>query len=251
MTHYLMGGTTLGYIIDGFIVFLIVSLILSFILRTKKAISIFICLIILGGLYALAYNFEWKASELLIGIVIFYLPFFAIVLLAPELKKYMDTFKRSDSKDGELINSSENTKRSIVEAIEYLSLRKIGAIVTLEKYNSLDQYSERAIRMNSDVSKELLINIFIPNTPLHDGAVIIRGNKIRCAGAYYVLTQAETSDKTMGSRHRAALGISEISDSLTIVASEETGKISIAIEGIMISISDKEKLLEYIEMFMR
>ncbi len=133
---------------------------------------------------------------------------------------------------------------------EYLSKRRIGALITIEKHNSLDQYAEKAIQLNSDVSKELLINIFTPNTPLHDGAVIIRGNKIRCAGAYYVLTKHEDLDKTTGSRHRAGLGISEVTDSLTVIVSEETGNISIASEGFMIKILDRSKLMEYLDMFL-
>ena len=95
-----------------------------------------------------------------------------------------------------------------------------------------------------------IINIFTPYTPLHDGAVIIKGNKIRCAGAYYVLSTREISDKTVGSRHRAALGIAEVTDSVTIVVSEETGKVSITYSGIIISISDRDKLLEYLDLAM-
>ncbi len=106
--------------------------------------------------------------------------------------------------------------------------------------------------MNSDVSKEVLINIFTPNTPLHDGAVIIRGgDQILCAGAYFVLSDNQNYDKTMGSRHRAGLGISEITDSLTILVSEETGNTSVAIEGILLKMNDREKLLEYLNMFMK
>ena len=111
-------------------------------------------------------------------------------------------------------------------------------------------HPEKAIVMNAEISKELLINIFSPLTPLHDGAVIIKGNKIRCAGAYYVLSTRETLDKTVGSRHRAALGIAEVTDSITIVVSEETGKISITYSGIIITITDKDKLLEYIDLAM-
>ena len=171
--------------------------------------------------------------------------------MAPEIRKALEGVWRSSNKGEVLVSSNEQTKKAIADAAEFLSLRKIGAIITIEKYNSLDQYAEKAIQMNSDVSKELLINIFSPLTPLHDGAVIIRGDKIRCAGAYYVLTETNNFDKTMGSRHRAALGISEVSDSLTVVVSEETGSISITLEGIMLKVSDKEKLLEYIDMFMK
>ena len=134
----------------------------------------------------------------------------------------------------------------------YLSKKRIGALITIEKHNSLDQFASKAITIDSEVSKELIINIFTPYTPLHDGAVIIRGNRIRCAGAYYNLTDNQDDiDKTTGSRHRAALGISEVTDSLTVCVSEETGDISLATEGLMIEANDKNKLLEYLDLFLQ
>jgi len=115
---------------------------------------------------------------------------------------------------------------------------------------SLEQYSERAITLNSDVSKELLEQIFIKDSPLHDGGVIIRGNKIICAAAYYTLTQDQTIDKTVGSRHRAGMGISEISDSVTIIVSEETGNIHFAHSGFMEITSTKNELFEYLDLYL-
>ncbi|UKI48787.1 MAG: DNA integrity scanning protein DisA nucleotide-binding domain protein [Clostridium sp.] len=157
-----------------------------------------------------------------------------LLFLAPEIRRELDFSGKMDGKGEAMLSSNDFTKNAIADATMYLSSHKIGALITIEKHNSLDQYAEKAIQLNSDVSKELLINIFTPNTPLHDGAVIIRGNKIRCAGAYYVLTKHEDLDKTTGSRHRAGLGISEVTDSLTVIVSEETGNISIASEGFMI-----------------
>ena len=98
--------------------------------------------------------------------------------------------------------------------------------------------------------RELLEQIFIKDSPLHDGGVIIRGNKIVCAGAYYVLTQDDTLDKTVGSRHRAAVGVSEITDSLTIVVSEETGRIHVANAGFMKNMDSKNEFLEYLNLFL-
>lgn len=178
-------------------------------------------------------------------------PLALIIILAPDIRKSLESIWRADPKRDVSVSSSDYTKKSIVDAVFYLADRKIGALITIEKHNSLDQYAEKAVNLNSDVSTELLINIFSPLTPLHDGAVIIRGDKIRCAASYFVLTETSNVDKTLGSRHRAALGISEISDSLTVVVSEETGNISITIEGIMLKVGDKEKLLEYIDMFMK
>jgi diadenylate cyclase len=132
-----------------------------------------------------------------------------------------------------------------------LSQQKTGALITIEKHNTLEQYAERAVVLNSRVTKELLINIFTPRTPLHDGAVIIRGDQILCAGAYFILSDSGNVESTTGSRHRAGLGISEVTDSLTIIVSEETGNISIAVEGILLKNNDRDKLLEFLDTFMR
>ena len=97
------------------------------------------------------------------------------------------------------VSSTESTREAIADAVFHMSSTKVGALITIEQHNSLDQYAERAIQLNSDISKELLEQIFIKDSPLHDGGVIIRGNKIVCAGAYYVLTQDDRLDKTVGS----------------------------------------------------
>lgn len=246
-------------ILDIYIVFLVVFFVLSIVLKNKK---IFMYALFCGMLLGISYLAEYlpglRMSKWIFtdyyknGLNLrLYLPFIFIVLIAKELSHELDNIRPQEIGTIRSISSSQNSKTAIIDAVFYLAERKIGAIITLEKHNSLDQYAERAIQMNSDISREILINIFEPNTPLHDGAVIIRGDKIRCAGAYFVLTQAESYDKTMGSRHRAALGISEITDALTVVCSEETGNISITAEGIMLRVNDREKLVEYIDIFMK
>lgn len=250
----------LWIILDVYIVFVVVLFILSIVLKNKKIFiySLF-CGVVLAIAILIGYAPEgklkmakWLFTDQEHGINLrFYIPFLFIVLIGKELRLELDNIRPQEIGTIRTISSSQSSKGAIIDAVYYLAERKIGAIITIEKHNSLDQYAEKAIQMNSDISKELLINIFEPNTPLHDGAVIIRGDKIRCAGAYYVLTQSESGDKTMGSRHRAALGISEVSDALTIVCSEETGHISITTEGIMLRVSDREKLVEYIDMFLK
>ena len=245
-------------ILDIYIIFVVFLFILSIVLKNKK---IFVYSLFCGVVLAIAILVEKAPSGRLKmakwlftgeGINLrFYIPFLFMVLIGHELRLELDSIRPQEIGTIRTISSSQSSKGAIIDAVYYLAERKIGAIITIEKHNSLDQYAEKAIQMNSDISKELLINIFEPNTPLHDGAVIIRGDKIRCAGAYYVLTQSESGDKTMGSRHRAALGISEVSDALTIVCSEETGHISITTEGIMIRIQDREKLVEYLDMFLK
>lgn len=204
--------------------------------------------------YVLAYianRLDLLISNQIFSYLAQWLPVLMIVIMAPDIRRSLEIVWKADTRNDILVMGSEKTKLSIVDAAIYLSSQHIGALITIEKHNTLDQYSERAIIMNSDVSKEVLINIFTPNTPLHDGAVIIRGDSILCAGAYFVLSDNQNFDKTMGSRHRAGLGISEITDSMTVIVSEETGHISIAIEGIMLKINDRDKLMEYVNMFMK
>ena len=141
----------------------------------------------------------------------------------------------------------DNIKIELIKSIDHLSGKKIGALITFEKNTSMDEYISNAFKIEAPLNSELLSSIFYPNTPLHDGAVIIRRNKIVCAGAYYPPTERLDIPKQLGSRHRAAIGISEISDSLTIIVSEETGNISISVDGYLDLDISKESLLLYLE----
>ena len=116
-------------------------------------------------------------------------------------------------------------------ALEYLKKNRIGAIIVIERDTSLLNYIEKAKKIYADISNELLCSIFFPDNPLHDGGVIIQGNKITCAGAVFPTTVDMKFSKRLGTRHRAAIGISEESDAIAIIVSEETGRVSVAIEG--------------------
>src|SRR5204862_930336 len=123
---------------------------------------------------------------------------------------------------------------SISQSIYRMSERRIGSLVLLENQDSLDEYANKAVILNAQFSPELLESIFITTTPLHDGAVIIRGTSILSAATILPLADDSTQlSKSMGTRHRAGLGISQLTDALIIVVSEESGKVSIAREGIM------------------
>ncbi|KXT29283.1 disA bacterial checkpoint controller nucleotide-binding family protein [Candidatus Phytoplasma oryzae] len=173
-----------------------------------------------------------------------------IIVKAPYLRFHLQNFSKFWNKSKSFIMGNKDTQKNIIEAVTELAKMKIGALITIEKYNSLEQYAQKAILIDGVVSKELLINIFLPNSPLHDGAVIIRGDKILSAGSYFILSEKQNFEKTTGSRHRAALGISENSDSMSIIVSEETGQISIASEGIMLKMNDKNQIQEYLSIFM-
>ncbi len=249
----IFGVTIWRFLLDVYIVFIIAILVIKILITNRKMFSIALIFLVLVGLYYLVHSpyIQLPVSSNILKYLITYSPLIIIIIMSPDIRRSIDLIWKSDTKNETVIMGSEHTKVNIIEAVMELSLHRTGALITIEKHNTLDQYAEKAIMMNSEVSKELLVNIFTPLTPLHDGAVIIRGDKILCAGAYFVLTENQSYEKTMGSRHRAGLGISELTDSLTILVSEETGGISIAIEGILLKMNSREKLTEYLNMFMK
>lgn len=237
-------------ILDGYILWTIIYFLLSFFLKSKRLFKLFLVSLFIALLAFLANLLGLKISAEILKLIVIVMPIFIIILLAPDLRRDFETSWSSDSLEVASVGTME-TKKHIVEAALHLASNKMGALITIEKHNSLDVYAQRAINLNAAVSKELLINIFTPNTPLHDGAVIIKGDIIRAAGVYFDLSERDKEDKTMGSRHRAALGISETTDSLTIAVSEETGNITLVIDGIMIRANDAEKIYEYINMYLK
>jgi diadenylate cyclase len=223
----------------------------------RKTFSVFLAALMFMGVSAIFYflllSDELKvAKDIIVYVNTIVLPLIVMIIIAPDIReKYDFGWMQEVNKISGIRVTSEQTKEFIIDAVVELSNRKIGAIITMENHNTLDQFAEKAILINGKVTKELILNIFTPLTPLHDGAVIIRGDEVVCAGAYFVLSRNDTFDKTMGSRHRAALGISEITDSLTIVVSEETGDISIAVASMLIKLNSREKLLDYLNLYIK
>lgn len=156
-----------------------------------------------------------------------------VVIFAPEIRSGLEKFGRSTQMFIQTQQTSDEEKLvdAILKSVAYMSPRKIGALISIESTQTLQEYISTGIPLNADISSQLLINIFIPNTPLHDGAVIIRGNKIATACSYLPLSESMEISKKFGTRHRAAIGLSENSDAFTIVVSEETGGISITSKG--------------------
>lgn len=168
---------------------------------------------------------------------------FIIVVFQPELRSALERLGRGRSLfSSEKIQRDERSINEIVSAMSSLSRQKIGALVVLEREVGLSDIIESGTKLDSDISSELLINIFIPNTPLHDGAVIIRKNTIAAAACYLPLSSSNTIAKELGTRHRAAIGISEKSDCLVVIVSEETGSISVAENGKINRYFDEESL---------
>ena len=169
----------------------------------------------------------------LINQVITYGVIAAVVIFAPEIRTGLERLGRAtDLFSATPMSSEEKLIQASVKAVEYMSPRKIGALVAIQGGRTLQEYISTGIPLDADVSGELLINIFIPNTPLHDGAVIIRDNKIAVSCAYLPLTENSRISKEFGTRHRAAIGLSEVSDAFTFIVSEETGGISITHNGV-------------------
>ena len=176
-----------------------------------------------------------------------------IVVFQPELRAALERLGRSNwmnrilpvvaGKDGGK-RFSDRTLQDLVKASYEMGAVKTGALIVVEKDVQLTEYERTGIEVDALLSRQLLINIFEKNTPLHDGAVIVRGDRVVSATCYLPLTDSMMLSKELGTRHRAAVGISEVSDSVTIVVSEETGKISVATENRLIRDVDAGELAE-------
>lgn len=164
------------------------------------------------------------------------LGFFALLIIfQPELRDVLERLGRGAiGKLFSLASREEEESTAITEiarAVDAMAKTKTGALICIERITKLGDIIKTGTPINGDVSAELLVNIFVPNTPLHDGAVVISANKILAAACFLPLTPNNSLSKELGTRHRAAIGLSEISDAVVVVVSEETGKISIALNG--------------------
>ncbi|MEG1351301.1 MAG: DNA integrity scanning protein DisA nucleotide-binding domain protein, partial [Bacilli bacterium] len=144
------------------------------------------------------------------------------------------------------VDERERLVYEIINAVDYMRKTKIGALIVIERDYSLADYINKGRKIYADLSSELLISIFFPNNPLHDGAVIIQGDRISCTGAVLPTSNNLKNNKRLGTRHRAAIGITEETDAISIVVSEETGKLSISVKGELfynLSIDDMRMML--------
>ena len=171
---------------------------------------------------------------LILEYIIMYGPLAIIIIFQPEIRSVLEQLGRSQLLGRHktlTVDEREKLVYELVNAIDYLRKSKIGALIVIERDVSLLDYINKAKSLYADLSSELLISIFFPNNPLHDGAVIIQGNRISCAGAVFPTSNSISVNKRLGTRHRAALGVAEETDAIGIVVSEETGRISIAVKG--------------------
>ena len=224
----LFSWQNLANIIDILVVWYVIYK-LMMLLRGTKAVQLFKGVIIMVLIKLISWFFDLQMVSWVTDQIINWGFIAIIIIFQPEIRRGLEHLGRGsvffhNRKQNE---NERNMIKALDSAIQYMSKRRIGALITIQKNTGLEDYVETGIRLDADITGALLINIFIPNTPLHDGAVIIKENKIAVAAAYLPLSESNLIPKALGTRHRAAVGISEVTDALTIVVSEETGGVTI------------------------
>lgn len=221
-------------VLDVAILWFIFYYILKYIRKNVKLTLIFKGVLIIVLLKLVSVWLDLNTVGVLLEYVIESVPIAIIVLFQPEIRNVLESIGRSQLLGRHkvlTVDEREKVVYEIMQAVEYMKRNRIGALMVIEKDYSLSQYIENANKLYADISSELLISIFFPNNPLHDGAVIIEGDRITCAGSVLPTSMNQSISKRLGTRHRAALGIAEVSDAISVIVSEETGRVSIAMDG--------------------
>jgi diadenylate cyclase len=215
-------------LIVAFIIYYILALI-----RGTRAMQISIGLVLLGSTFFVARAFDLPALETISRQILFYLPFAVIVLFQQEIRRALAQMVGNPMAIFTRPRRGLVPYEAILNACDVLSSKHIGALMAIEGAQTLRMYEDGAKPVDAVVSGELLVTIFTPGGPLHDGAVIIRGNRIVVANAFLPLTSTPDPTLAHGTRHRAAIGLSEESDAFVIVISEENGSMAVAMEGVL------------------
>jgi diadenylate cyclase len=200
-------------------------------IHRTRAMQVLVGITVLAVAYGVAYVLQLSMIIYLLTLVFSYGAIALLVVFAPELRAALAQIGRSPMSRFFAHMGESEIGDEVSEAVERLSRSGIGAIIAIEREVSLDEYVQSGSEMQAKVSADLLATIFTPYSPLHDGAVIIRGDIIVGAGCILPLSQAAMIDRSLGTRHRAALGLSEETDALVIVVSEETAMITVAANG--------------------
>lgn len=221
-------------VLDVAILWFVIYYLLKYIKKNIKLTLIFKGILIVILLKLLSDWLNLNTVGVLLEYVIEWAPLALIVIFQPEIRNVLENLGRSQLLGRHkvlTVDEREKVVYEIMQAVEYLKRNRIGALIVVERDYSLNQYIEQAHKLYADLSSELLISIFFPNNPLHDGAVIIQGDRITCAGSVLPTSMNTTISKRLGTRHRACLGIAEVSDAISICVSEETGRVSIAMDN--------------------
>ncbi|MFC4304050.1 diadenylate cyclase CdaA [Cohnella boryungensis] len=241
-------GLTLKNSIKDIIDVLIVSYIIYRVIimvRGTRAVQLLKGIFLLVLTWAIStwlnlYTLKWLMNEMFtLGVLS------VLIIFQPELRRALEQLGR-----GKLFSRSTPEEQDVshqinevIKSVNYLARRKIGALIVFERTTGLNDYIESGIKMESKLSSELLSNVFVPNTPLHDGAVILRGSVIMAAGCYLPLSENPFISKELGTRHRAAIGVTEVCDAISVTVSEETGQVSLAINGQIVRDIKEESLI--------
>lgn len=215
---------------------------LLLLIRGTRAVQMLLGIVFVGLVYSLARLAELPTLQTLLESLLIVLPFAIIVLFQQEIRRALTNFGRNPLWGIAKQQRVEATFGEIVLAATALAARRTGALIVIERLQGLRNYIENGIQLDAALSYDLLLNIFSPDTPLHDGAVIVQDDRIAAAACFLPLTANPELSKDYGTRHRAALGITEETDAVAVVVSEETGVISLAYDGELIPDLDGKSL---------
>ena len=219
---------------DVLIVWFVFYYVLRNLRKNVKMALLFKGILLIFILKILSDVFDLSTLGYLLNYVIMWGPLALIIIFQPEIRNVLEQLGRSQLLGRHKVLTVDEREKMVYEitnAMDYLKKSRIGALITIERDNSLNDYIEKSKKIYADISSDLLISIFFPNNPLHDGAVIIQGDKITSAGAVFPTSDNVKISKRLGTRHRAALGITEEMDCISLIVSEETGRLSMAIGG--------------------
>jgi diadenylate cyclase len=232
----------------AFIIYYLINLI-----RDTKAYQAAIGLLVVGLIYTITVVGKLSVSNRIIRTFINYVIIAIIVLFQAEIRRFLTGLGSRSFRRPFSLRSFQEKLEDLFLAIEYLSQKKIGALIAIEKEISLSTYADRGIRVDADLSKDLLVSIFYPRSPLHDGAVILKGDKIVSAGCLLPLpaTHRLSTPFQTRTRHLAAIGLSVETDAAVIVVSEESGDVSLAIKGGLERFTDTDAMEKRLVQYLR
>jgi diadenylate cyclase len=233
---------------DGLDILIVAGVIYNLLLliRGTRAVQMILGLLAVAIVYWIAVVLRLPTLSGVLKEVLFYLPLAVIVLFSAEIRRALQQFGRNPLIMLFSGSHPDTVVTEIVLAATSLSVKRYGALIVLERRDGLKTYIENGVKLDASVSYEILVNIFTPGTPLHDGAVVVSHNRIASASSFLPLTQRTGLPKEYGTRHRAAIGLSEETDAVVIVVSEERGTISAARDGRLTDGLDAKSLRDYL-----
>jgi len=218
---------------------------LFMLVRGTRAVQLLKGIFVLVATWAIStwfdlYTLKWLMNQMFtFGVVT------VLIIFQPELRRALEQIGRGKLFGRTNVLDEDLNARigEVIKTVNYCASRSIGALIVFERETGLNDYIESGTVMESRVSSQLLSNLFVPNSPLHDGAVIIRGNQIMAAACYLPLSENPFISKELGTRHRAGIGVTEVSDAISVIVSEETGQVSLAIGGMIVRDIKEESLI--------